>query len=109
VILEIVTSHGSSQPAEALETSACIQSIRQNVKELRGRAANTESSKLHNKKEALVLLCDILYLMTYDDQDGWTEALPLIEVRFVLCVPFLILNRAALMVILGIIHHKATE
>ncbi|PLW40838.1 hypothetical protein PCASD_07326 [Puccinia coronata f. sp. avenae] len=79
VILEIVTSHGSSQPAEALETSACIQSIRQNVKELRGRGANTESSKLHNKKEALVLLCDILYLMTYDDQDGWTEALPLIE------------------------------
>ncbi|OAV95976.1 hypothetical protein PTTG_03225 [Puccinia triticina 1-1 BBBD Race 1] len=79
VIIEIVNSHGSSQPHEGLETSECIKSIRKKLTQLRSRAASTESPKLQSKKEALVLLCDILCLMTYDEQDGWTEALPLIE------------------------------
>ncbi|KAA1095061.1 hypothetical protein PGT21_035177 [Puccinia graminis f. sp. tritici] len=79
VILEIFNSRVSAKPQEGLETSECIKSIRKNLTQLRSRAANTEPSKLQNKKDALVLLCDILYLMTYDEQDGWTEALALIE------------------------------
>ncbi|POW00207.1 hypothetical protein PSHT_13160 [Puccinia striiformis] len=80
VILEIVNSHGSSQPQEEqAQPSECIKSIRKNLTKLRSRAAKTESPKLQNKKEALLLLCDTLYLMTHDEQDGWTEALPLIE------------------------------
>ncbi|KAI7967345.1 hypothetical protein MJO29_000622 [Puccinia striiformis f. sp. tritici] len=80
VILEIVNSHGSSQPQEEqAQPSECIKSIRKNLTKLRSRAAKTETRRLQNKKEALLLLCDALYLMTHDEQDGWTEALPLIE------------------------------
>jgi len=80
LVLEIVKSHAeSSQSQEGPQHSQHIASLRQHVRKLRGRAASTESPKLQSKKEALVILCDILYLMTYDQQDGWTEALPLIE------------------------------
>ncbi|KNZ44308.1 hypothetical protein VP01_92g13 [Puccinia sorghi] len=80
LVLEIVKSHADSfKSQEGSQNSQHIASLRQYLSQLRGRVASTESPKLQSKKEALVILCDIMYLMTYDEQDGWTEALPLIE------------------------------